>query len=117
MLTFEAYCILTDQIIENGNIAKALIECSEEDVLTAVNKHIGITMKLIIANGVADPDTRDAFMNTLFHRYSEGPFTSKEHGYAAIDAINRAEHLFIALHTDAGNYADPEFESFENEEF
>lgn len=113
-VSYNTYCNLVDSIVEDGNIAKALIECSEEDALTAASKHVGIVMKSIISADVSDAETRERFMETLFHRYLDSPFTCKEQGYAAIDAITRACNFFVAIHTENKFYADPEFEKFNN---
>ena len=116
MINYETFTELVNNFFEDGDLSRAMIECSEEEPLTSIQKHIGYCCKLIIGARVDRPEQQVKFMDTLLKRYS-GPFNCKEHAYAAIEAINRACILFVAINTRIEDFADSKFEEFDRDEF
>ena len=106
MLTYEMYSEVMDEIVESGNISKALIEEAEEEPMVSVQKHIGHCIRVLMDTHRIDHMACDNMLKSLLTKHG-GPHACKPHALSAIDEINHKLILFTAVNTHFdGRYDD-----------
>ena len=98
MLTFDEFDNLIDDLFEEADLSKAMIDSGEEDPIVAVNKMIGISLKKIMESNLNNPAYEQRLMSKLLKDYNK-PIACHEHGIRCIDEITRKCILFCALNT------------------